>query len=192
MMTTQPAESQESQETKMHKYLFLNWQAVVVGVISLGFSVTSSSQQEKSASSWEYAVSLTIQVKDRTVKSGSPVWVDVTERNNSDKILALGRERPFSIDQGGGTFIVDVWNDKGIRPTETTFYRKKLGHLTPEECAVAPLPLGNGSDRFVKPSESITDRIDIGRLYDLSRPGKYTIQVRLPLESNQITITVTP
>ena len=36
-------------------------------------------------------------------------------------------------DQGGNTYITDVWDSKGARCTESTFYRKFQGHLTPEE-----------------------------------------------------------
>jgi hypothetical protein len=177
----------------MRPHFFQNRQAVVLIVISaLALSGGVSSQQDKRASTGTPAFSLTIQAKDHTIKTGSPVWVDVTERNNSDQILPLGRGKPLTADQGGETFTVDVWNEKGMRPDETTFYRRKLGHLTLEERAEAPVPLGGGEVRFVKPGETTTDRIDVGRLYDLSRPGRYTIQVQLPIQSNKITVTVSP
>jgi len=176
----------------MRKYSFRNCHIVVLIVVTvLSFSVNSSSQRDKNALGGQYDVSLTIRALDRTVKAGSPVWVDVTEKNNSDKILSLGRGKPLNMDQGREAFIVDVWNEKGMRPDETTLYRKKLGHLTPEERAEAQVPVGGGQARFVKPGETTTDRIDVGRLYDLSRPSTYTIQVRLPIESNKITVTVT-
>ena len=180
----------------MQKYLFLNWQAVVVVVISLlGFSVTASSQQTTTTASAGYRTSLTIRAANRTVKVGSPVWVDVTEANNSDQMVAVGRERPQNMDQGGESFRVDVWNSKGLRPPETAFYRKILGHLTPEEKAnfsASDLRTSSGIAMFLKPGTSITDRIDIGRLYDLSIPGAYTIQVQLPGGSNKITVNITP
>ena len=177
----------------MRALVLHNWQAVMLIMVSpLGLSENASSQQQKSASSGEYSFSLTIQAKDYTVKTGLPVWVDVTEKNNSDQILPFGRERPFTMDQGGESFGVDVWNDNGVRPAETDFYRKKLGHLTPEEKAQAPLTIINGSFILLKPGEVRTDRIDVGRLFDLTRPGKYTIQVRFPIQSNTITVTVVP
>jgi hypothetical protein len=165
---------------------------MLIMVSALGFPESASSQQQKSASSGEYSFSLTIQAKDHIVKTGLPVWVDVTEKNNFDQILPFGREKPFSGDQGGESFRVDVRNDKGIRPAETTLYRRKLGHLTPEERTPEQLPVTNGSFIFLKPGEAITDRIDVGRLYDLSHPGKYSIQVRFPIPTNTITVTVIP
>lgn len=174
-------------------------QATALLISVLGFSVLANSQgREKSPSSVEYATSLTIQSVSRTVKTGSPVWVDLTEKNNSDQTLPFGRAKPSTMDQGGQIYQVDILDEQGVRPTETTFYRRKLGHLTPEERAQLELPMGGGIIFFVKPGDSITDRIDVGRLYDLNNPGKYTILVKFPVRSNQlpvqsntITITVT-
>ena len=192
-ITTQPAEAQAGQEPRMQRYIFQDWQAVVVvGVSLLGFSLTASSQQETSAAGGPHPSSFTIQAVSRTVKAGSPVWVDITEKNNSDQTLPFGRARPAKMDQGGEIYIVDAVDENGLRPIETTFYRRKLGHLTPDELAHLPLPMGSGVFLFVKPGESITDRIDVGRLYDLSRPGTYTIQVRFPTPTNKINVTVTP
>jgi hypothetical protein len=178
---------------QMRQHCLWNRKTVVLIIIStLGFSVSGRSQQQKSAAGGKSAFSLTIQAKDHIVKAGLPVWVDVTEKNDSNQILPFGREKPLSMDQGGESFWVDVWNDEGVRPTETTFYRKKLGHLTPEERAEAELRISNASFIILKPGEARTDRIDVGRLYDLRRPGTYTIQVQFPIQSNRITVTVIP
>lgn len=68
----------------MRPHFLQNRQAVVLIVISaLALSVGVSSQQDKRASSGKPAFSLTIQAKDHTVKTGSPVWVDATEKNAS-------------------------------------------------------------------------------------------------------------
>jgi hypothetical protein len=172
---------------------FQGWQAVfLITICALGFPVSGHSQQETVESTAASAISLTIRVKDHIVKTGLPVWVDVTEKNNSSQILSVGRENPVTMDQGGRSFIVDVWNDAGVRSTESTFYRKMLGHLTPAEKTNAEPRNYSGFTFLLKPGETITDRIDVSKLYDLSRPGIYRIQVQLPIESNTIRVTVTP
>jgi hypothetical protein len=114
------------------------------------------------------------------------------EKNKADKTLGLGRSKPFHADQGGESFFVDVWDEKGRRPAETSFYRRKLGHLTLEEQAETSTPISDSALIFLNPGETRTDRIDVRRLYDLSRPGKYTIQVKLPTPSNKLVVIIVP
>jgi asparagine N-glycosylation enzyme membrane subunit Stt3 len=167
---------------------------IAVAISAFGFSFANAQQQEKNPSSGEYAVSLTIQAVSRTVKAGSPVWVDVTETNKSDGIQVFFRHIPM--DQGGNTYITDVWDSKGTRCAESTFYRKFQGHLTPEErrevMTVDKIPMSDGPVLLVKPGDTVKYQMDVGRLYDLSHPGTYTIQVQQPAQSNKITVTVTP
>jgi len=49
------------------------------------------------------------------------------------------------------------------------------------------------------PGKSVTNRVNVTQVYDLSRPGKYTIQVKQYddesksfVKPNKITVTVTP
>ena len=179
----------------MRKYLFQNWQALAVVVVSLlGILPTAISQQEASAAGGQHSLSLKIQAVSRTVKVGAPVWVDVTETNNSDMIQLF--PKPNATDRGGNVFVTDVWDSKGVHCAESTFYRKFQGHLTPEEMrqemtSTDPGMYG-GNVPLVKPGEAVKYQMNVGRLYDLSHPGTYTIQVRLPAPSNKVTVAVTP
>jgi hypothetical protein len=170
------------------------WQLVLLIAFALISFSTSAAQQQESVARAQPTVSITIHAKDRRVKVGSPVWVAVTEKNKSQRILAVGRERPLDMDQGGVSFFVDIWDSNGVRAPESTFYRKILGHPTPtEKAALGPeqLRMSSGFAVLLKPGEKTTNRIDVGRLYDLTRPGKYTIQLAF-LKSNKIIVRITP
>ena len=130
---------------------------------------------------------LTASAKESSVKSGNAIWVDVTVENRSDHELLVGRERvgPEG-DQGGHIYYVDVRDDKGGKPQPTKFLEKKSY-------------LGSGALIYLKPGKTMTDRINVCKLFDLSRPGKYNIRVyrkdtgdMTPLTANIVTVTVTP
>ena len=178
----------------MQRRLFGYWRLVLLSIFAaIPFCVVNA-QPRGSPSSGKHTISATIHAKDRSVKTGLPIWIDVDETNKSHKILGVGRERPLDMDQGGDSLLVDVWDDHGVRPPESAFYRNILGHLTPEEKAASrsePLRMSSGIAILLKPGEKATNRIDVGRLYDLTRPGTYTIQLHFP-KSNKIEVTVNP
>lgn len=123
---------------------------------------------------------LSIRAKESSVKSGAAIWVDVTLENKSDQDLLVFRVlTSVDDDQGGWLYNADVQNEKGQKPPRTKF---KTG-------------IGSGASIPLQPGKTITDRINICKLYDVSQPGKYSIQVYRPdgsLRSNTITVTVTP
>jgi hypothetical protein len=90
------------------------------------------------------------------------------------------------MDQGGWIYKVAVQDQKGQEPPKTEFSRFC--------CPIASLfgtPL--------QAHKTLTDRVNVSKLYDLSRPGKYTIQFRRLdpdtktfVLSNKITVEVTP
>jgi hypothetical protein len=175
----------------MFAFLTVKWRLTFALVVTVIVFVTSLHSQDQPTPTSRLSVA--IKAKNTIVKVGSPVWIDITEKNISDQIVPVGRERPVEMDQGGITFIVDVVDENGSRLAETSFYRRRLGHLTPEEkAAQSPdqLQMSRGTAILLQPGESTTNRIDISRLYDLSRPGTYF--VRLPyLHSNTVQITIT-
>lgn len=171
------------------------YQSAILALIAVTASVSANAQDGRSNQSARQPFSLTISARDRSVKVGSPIWVDATTKNLDDRILPFGKERlPSTMDQGGWAYQVDALDEKNMPCTETDFYRKRLGHFTSEERAHAEIPLGSGFVVFLEPGDTTTDRVDIGKLYDLRHPGKYLIRFRVgdSLTSNRITVTVTP
>lgn len=119
------------------------------------------------------------------VIAGSPVYVLVDLKNNSDKIVSS-----MSIDYPP-YYIIDVRDEEGYPTPETKFMRELRD----------PNHRGFGSGGLFQynPGESWKEQLTITHYYEMSRPGKYTIQLerKLPEElgvgtvkSNTITITV--
>jgi len=130
---------------------------------------------------------LTASAKESSVKSGNAIWVDVTLENKSDHELLVFRELlGAEDDQGGYVYYVDVRDDKEGKPQPTKFLEKRAG-------------IGSEVAISLKPGKTMTDRINACKLFDLSRPGKYSIYVfrwsttdGKTLRSNTITVTVIP
>lgn len=86
--------------------------------------------------------------------------------------------RSVQPDQGELHHDVEVRDDKNDLAPETEYHRKIKGRL-PATPGKAPSPPNVRSDIFIpiKPGETRNDDLTISKLYDLSKPGKYTIQV---------------
>ena len=57
----------------------------------------------------------------------------------------------------------------------------------------------SGGSTKMKPWETMTDRVNVSKLYDLTQPGRYTIQfqrldpeTKTFVKSNEITVTLRP
>lgn len=73
------------------------------------------------------------------------------------------------------------------------------GKLVPQRTYPHPELGSLGSVRFntIPPGETVTEDQEVSVLYDMSKPGKYTIQVwrrnpKYEIKSNKVTVTVTP
>jgi hypothetical protein len=146
-------------------------------------SIFVTSQQEVS----KQPFTITISIQDSTSVSGTDVWINVALKNNSGQDL----------DDSGGfsdrtgldpNFLFDVLDENG-KPTAKRVYPH------PE------LETGKAVNRTISRGESLTQEQRVSALYDMSRPGKYTIQVsrRIPealgsgiVKSNTITVTIIP
>ena len=131
-----------------------------------------------------------------TVKAGSKVLVDVTLKNlSSDTVESGGR-----VGDDGFEYPMEVRDEKGAGSAETKYGRLKNNHATPQDFAEGTAVIQfKAIHRLLDPGMSVTDHVNVSREYDLSRPGKYTIQVkyydtrdRRFIESNKVTVTVTP
>jgi hypothetical protein len=142
--------------------------------------------------------SITVTAVDSTVKSGSPVWVTVRMENYSNRGLPVYREN--AADQGGFVYKADIRTQTGTLAPETKFGRRIQDHDTAEERAREPyVTVTSGGEQNLGPGKSIIDRMNISKLYDLTRPGKYTLELqrfdtesKTFVRSNKITVTVIP
>ena len=170
-------------------YSHPRWSSLILTTVVsiLGFTALAV-QGARATGAVKAAFSLIISAPQSSVKSGAPVWIEVTMANNSNHRIAVTREPSEDLDQGGWVYEVDVHGDKGGAPPQTEYARNIInGGLR----STGLIPL--------YPGKTIIDRVNVSKLYDLSRPGTYTIQVQefdvsssSPVMSNKITVKVTP
>ena len=147
----------------------------------------------------ETPLTIAISLTDGSVeKAGSPVAVSITLRNHSDKTLSA------SLWDYDYDYTIDVRDAQGNSAPES----EEAGRLRAEMDACRSSGkslcgrkiLLHGVLNQFKPGESWQERLLITGYYDMSRPGRYTIQLerKLPEElgkgtvkSNSITVTVT-
>lgn len=159
--------------------------------------------------------SLAISTSSDVVKAGSEVRVKISLVNRSDHDIGLNVERTCPCGEAHAN--IEVQDEKGVRAPLT-----RRGHIMRGEAvdSVAEGPTGTqtgnaaqpapgrveddlvvGSDFFytLQPGKALNDVILANKLYDLSKPGKYSIQVsrfdpesKTTVTSNTITVTVVP
>ena len=122
-----------------------------------------------------------------TVKVGSGVDITIVLKNVSAAPLSCS---------------ANISELTGQDPNLQFDVRDNRGHLIPKRVYPHPeLAQGNAIlNCAIKPGKSRTDHQDIGRIYDMTRPGKYIVQVSRPIsytdkkagvvKSNKVTITV--
>jgi hypothetical protein len=118
-----------------------------------------------------------------TVVSGAEVSIKVSLTNTSDH------------DVRGG-----VGYTRGNIASIFRFeVRDEHGKLVPKRIYPHPELEGVGTVRFgtIPPGETVTEDQEVSALYDMRKPGKYTIQVwkrdpKYDIKSNKVTVTVTP
>jgi|ERR1035437_1914868 hypothetical protein len=177
------------------------------GVISNPVSVTivpvpptPSSDATQQVSSSE-PLSLEIKATNDIIKSGGLVDVLVSTNNVSARRIVLRRQEQAQ-DTGmlGSVFRVDVLDSLSSPPPETEFGQSKSNRAdTPPDPASMVAARAAGTLVSLKPGQDWRNTIRVSELYDLSKPGQYTIQVRrwddetkTWVKSNPLTVTVTP
>lgn len=172
----------------------LKWRvAILAMVVTIAASEQLRAQASKSAQSSKPPFSLTI-TADSVVKSGSVICVDATVKNTSDHEISV-----FSTaDHLGNEYSADVWTDKSTLAPETRLGREINNHTTPEDERTPQIRISSGGSIQLKPGKTFTDHANVSTMYDLSQPGKYSIQFRkyddeskTTVKSNKITVTVT-
>ncbi len=124
------------------------------------------------------------------IKAGEPLALTVTLVNNSHKSVSI-RNMDFDL-----YYTIDVRDEYGNTAPETEEAREM------REAAASPNHHRwiSGANGILKPRQTWKHTLPVSHSWDMSRPGKYTIQVerQLPKElgkgsvkSNTITVTVT-
>jgi hypothetical protein len=128
---------------------------------------------------------LVLTTEKPTASLGSDVGVKVRWTNTSDQALDASAN------------ILDATN---VDPNFLFELLDASGHAVPTKVFRFPQTSGHAEFGTLKAGESITHDVNLVRLFDLKRPGKYTLQVsrRVPealgggvVKSKIITITIT-
>jgi hypothetical protein len=135
---------------------------------------------------------LTIRAKQNTFKVGEEIRINILWKNTSDQPVSVAPVIPTA----ETSYKVFVEDEKGNLAAETKLGRRlrtgkdEAGQTTVSVFETAPI-------RSVQPGESLNEEVVLNKLYDLSKPGKYTVRVQSQSDlngsakSDPITITIT-
>lgn len=139
---------------------------------------------------------ITLSTESASISSGHPVELQVTLTNISGKDLTIVRNAVK--DRGGLDYKFELHKEgTDIAVPETRLHRALKGRED-ETFRTSETPM-TGSLVFsdLKPGQSLTDTVDLARLYDLTAAGKYVVIAKRIdrngelVKSNALTITVT-
>jgi hypothetical protein len=131
---------------------------------------------------------LSISAQEASVRSGTDVQIDVvvTDVSSQEVLVETNWVRPYV----EITDHITITNGSGGKAART-----KLGRAASESNASLT---GKIVDIQLKPNKPFTYKLDLSQLYDLTKPGKYNVQIqRLDsntnsvVTSNLVTLTVT-
>jgi hypothetical protein len=112
-------------------------------------------------------IALIIALPEEHILIGQIPWVHLTVKNLTNEDISYPEDR------------VQVMGEKGEPPT-TLRQRQLTNRRQPSE----PSILGGGFEPTIEPGGSFTRRYDLSQLYDLSKPGKYTVYIEVLDEFN--------
>jgi hypothetical protein len=165
-------------------------------IILLSLGVAAGIAQPPAAGTPEPAqYSLTIDSRQSAgAKAGSEVAVEIVQRNvSNEQFLVSEAKYPSEAETWFKIYLRD--QDGNLAPETKHGRRVRLGKDDPGETTIF---VGGASIRQLQPGDSVTHRIILNRLYDLTRPGKYTIEIEgidrkgRTAKSNVIGLTLTP
>lgn len=142
--------------------------------------------------------SITIKTTPSKVKAGADVVVEAEMKNvSAEDIFDSFAEGCYG--QGTTSFRWEIRDSDG-KQVPMTEYGIKANHLEPPPGSVGPyVPVCvNVISYPLGPGKTVMQKLALSKEYDLSKPGKYSIQAlrgdttTTDVKSNTITLTVTP
>ena len=146
-----------------------------------------------SIASAQPAFIITISAVRTVVAAQSPVEVQVILKNTSSHDLRFYVDKSAKAELSG--FGAEVTDAQGLVPKITAYYNQLIGDKAPRESVANPhaqfVIVSSGGDPTTAPGGTIGLHMDIAQMYDLSKPGTYTVQVTyMTIKSNPLQITV--
>jgi len=137
---------------------------------------------------------MTISSAQNVFKSGSEISLKIILTSTSEHDILLGRRIDGTAPMVAAVPVeVHVDGEKGNAPPETKYLRMLRGEDLGEDYVFS------GIGGSLPPGKKSEERVIVNKFYDLSKPGKYKIQLqwtdrtnKTVVKSNTITVTVTP
>lgn len=169
-------------------------QAWIFWILLIGLGGLTALPSVEFAQGAKTPFSISISAPEPSVRVGSAIRINATITNTTSEDAWISMTTGS---RGEFDFTIDVNDGTGHVPVETEYFRAIKGkHGTSGPQLVVTY---GGGPRLVKPGGSLTTAIQLDKLYDMSKPEKYAIQVGRPdevsketVKSNKITVTVTP
>ncbi len=164
-------------------------------LVALLAAAGAAPRQQEEPQAVSPAFSVGISAAQDVVRSGSAVTVRSVVTNISNQkiwVVSLGEDVECH-----------VWDSRGfpVRRANPRVERARLQLQVDKhgEHVVVPYIMARGVWFAVQPGQTVEDDLVISEFYELTRPGKYTIQALRPdpeshavVKSNTITLTVIP
>ncbi len=149
-----------------------------------------------SAQSISPSFSIAITVPQSLVKPGSEIEMRVVLTNVASHDIRIPQENGARAEFA---YTITVKDHDGNAPPETEYFAAVKGKNVTKPGKLTLVVTDSYGLHSVKPGANMTDSVDLNKLYDLSQPGKYAIQVeriddvsKTVVKSSSITITVVP
>jgi len=167
--------------------------ALLLVAANLAFASSIAAQCHQFVQGEPTVSSIAITPAPDSGKAGNPVVIKATLTNNSNHDISIWRV----IGEGEYQYQVDVRDVKGNLPQDTKLGKKLNGHV--DLSLLDPKDLVSSGVCFtLAAGKSVTYDVNVSKLYELTMPGKYTIQVQSQdpesfaiVKSNVITVTLT-
>lgn len=130
---------------------------------------------------------ITIESKNHTVESGLPIQIHIVLKNTTNREFTVFRS--FGGVSGEHYYSISVTGPDGNPAALTEYGAVAIGH---------PPIAGSKMMKNVAPGEDVDEYMTISRMFDMSAPGTYTVQVSranpldptITLKSNTLQITI--
>lgn len=108
---------------------------------------------------------LTVEPETPSVASGDKIVLRITLTNTSEKDIGfLQRARA---DEAEWDYSIDIRNEKSDAVSQTNYGRNRLQIIT----------MFSGRVKTANPGQSLKEEVTLSKLFDLTIPGRYTVQV---------------
>ena len=135
---------------------------IVMGDIGSNAQTGQAAGQSAVPTTRSAAMVLKLTLPETKIMVGQTPWAFLTVKNVSNEIILFPQDR------------VHVEGEKG-EPRTTLRQRQNTHRLQPGEAEVR----SGGYEPPIEPGQSSTRKYDLAQLYDLSKPGKYSVYVEV-------------